>query len=278
MNKTLERIYAATLELFKQDERVLGAWEYGSIGKGTHDELSDVDPVFLVRDEAFDQFDRDLPKIFAGLGCEIVTWWPEGFNNDTAKNYAIFIKADELLQYDMTFAKLSSLKEGWGKTLLVGCGDVEILFDKEGIIADALNTLKPPQYLADSLVWDIQRYWIYIYIIVKYLRREDIFKILYTQQILFGIHMNVLRELYPPQSNWSWWPWTAKHILNEQHQAAILLYFAGDDVDRVIRLLCQEMDLFSQDGRAACEKHHLVYPDNLEQEVRAHFTRFIPNN
>ena len=61
MRGSLERIYEKTIERYRNDPAVVGAWEYGSLGKGTGDEYSDVDPVFMVEDSELDRVDAEPP-------------------------------------------------------------------------------------------------------------------------------------------------------------------------------------------------------------------------
>ena len=278
MNQVLQDIYQSLIEQFKADERVLAGWEYGSLGKGTSDQFSDVDPVFVIRDEDFAAFDRQLPELFTRFGFPIRLWWPEGFNNDEARNYAIFIQADDLLQYDMTIARASSLKEGgWGKVFLVDCGKIEVFFDKTGLVARSLAELHAPGYSTDRLVWQIERYWVYAFIMTKYLNRRDLYKAIYCQQTLMSNHLDVLRALYPPDTNWSWWPWTVKHILSAEQQHSITLYFSARDLGEITGILKEELDAFSAHARQACERQGKVYPEMLEQDVRAHLGKHVWN-
>ncbi len=53
MNKTLEQIFARSVELLKEDSRCLGGWHFGSVSRHMEDEFSDVDPVFLIGDAIF---------------------------------------------------------------------------------------------------------------------------------------------------------------------------------------------------------------------------------
>ncbi|MCL5994743.1 MAG: nucleotidyltransferase domain-containing protein [Chloroflexi bacterium] len=202
MNAHLKDIYEKTIDIYRDDPRVIGAWEFGSLGKGTGDEYSDVDPVFVVRDEAFDQVDSELRTLFEGFSSKIALWWPEGFNSADIKNYAILFSAagqpaGDLLQYDMTIAKESSVTSGFGKVLLTRSGNIEVLFDKTGLLESVRKTNPPEPYSPEKLVWDIERYWVYVYIHTKYLKRADTFKLLYAQNTLFQNHLDILRALYP---------------------------------------------------------------------------------
>jgi predicted nucleotidyltransferase len=77
MHPTLKAIYDSTVEQFRQDPRIVAAWEFGSIGKGTADEFSDVDPVFVVKDEFFDEVDEERRPLLEEIGFRIALWWPD---------------------------------------------------------------------------------------------------------------------------------------------------------------------------------------------------------
>lgn len=269
MNQHLAAIYDKTIELYRADARILGAWEFGSLGKGTGDEYSDVDPVFIVRDEAFDQLDAELRPLFESFGVRIVSWWPEGFNDGGIKNYAIlFEAAGDLLQYDMTIASVSSVREGFGKVLLTRSGNVQVLFDKEGLIREVQQAAPPDDYSPAKLVWDIERYWIYVYIHIKYLKRGDLFKLLYAQDTLFHNHLDVLRALHP-QGYWGWWPWSAKNLLSKDEQEHLLVYFNPPGREMIAGALLREIDLFAHDAREACRVWKRDYPATIESDIRA---------
>jgi predicted nucleotidyltransferase len=268
MNQRLAAIYEKTIERYQADARILGAWEFGSLGKGTGDEYSDVDPVFIVRDDAFDQLDAELRPLFESFGVRIALWWPEGFNDSGIKNYAIlFDAAGELLQYDMTIASASSVRDGFGKVLLTRSGNVQVLFDKEGLIRDVQRANPPDDYSPAKLVWDIERYWIYVYIHIKYLKRGDLFKLLYAQETLFHNHLDVLHALHP-SGYWGWWPWYVKNALSKDEQAHLLVYFNPPDREVLAAALRKEIDLFARDAREACRAWKLDYPAAVESDVR----------
>jgi hypothetical protein len=203
-------------------------------------------------------------------------FWPEGFNSSDIANYAVLFEAagrpGELLQYDMTVASLHSLRSGFGGKLLTRCGRVEILFDKEGILKEVAEATPPDRYSPARLRWDIERYWVYVYIHVKYLKRGDPFKILYAQQTLREIHLGVLRALYP-DAYWGWWAWSATNVLSDVEKAHILRYFGP--ADAVAEALMREIREFGEDARSACSAWGVEYPEAVESDVSAYLRREI---
>lgn len=270
MHPRLREVFNQTVELFADDPRVLAAWIAGSAKAKSEDVYSDVDPVFIIRDEDFDEFDRQMRSTFESIAPDVVLWWPERGNNDQMKNYAILFKAPMLLQYDMNIMKESVFSPGW----LIGRTSDQILFDKTGILANALTNVPKPSYSPDKLLYTIELFWVYGYIIPKYLRRGQTFKVMYTQQEVFlPCHMEVLHALHPDVI-WDWWPINAHKLFPPEKQAQLHRYFAASDCALVKASLIEEIDAFASDARAACEKWGLEYPDRLEAEVR----RFIADS
>ena len=276
MRPSLEAIYQWTIETFRSDPRIVAAWEYGSSGKGTEDEHSDVDPVFVVDDEHYASVHDELRPMFEKLSSRIVMFWPEGFNSADIANYAIIFEPrdhpGELLQYDMTVASASSVRSGFGKALLTRCGGVQVLFDKKGLLRDVQNAAPAERYAPAKLLWDIERYWVYVYIHVKYLKRGDTFKLLYAQQTLREIHLGVLRALHP-DAYWGWWAWSAKNVLTPAEQEHILRYFGPGEATAVASALAREIDELGADARKACAAWGLAYPDAVEREITGYLRR-----
>ena len=65
MNPALKHVYEETLTLFQEDPRVLAGFMGGSVGTPREDDYSDVDPAFLIAEDAFDVFDADLASLFS---------------------------------------------------------------------------------------------------------------------------------------------------------------------------------------------------------------------
>jgi predicted nucleotidyltransferase len=274
MHQQLRELFDRSVEVFQADPRVLGGLNFGSVGKKREDELSDVDPVFIVRDEDFEGLDADLPEIFRGFGLPILLWWPESCNSDDFRNYAIFLQGRELLQYDINIMKASLLDQDTGRWTLAQCEPQHILFDKAGLLSDAFNNRMQHEYCPSSLLWNVERYWIYVFIHVKYLRRSDTLKLAYAQDMLFQSHLEVMRALYPGVF-WSWWPDVVQR-LRPEHKEALSLYLGAADADSVGRVLPLQIDCFARDARLACARYELTYPDGFEDAVRSHLSRYAP--
>lgn len=270
MNRHMRALFEATIQEFQADPRILGAWMYGSVGADSEDEHSDVDFVFLVKDEAFDAVDAELRPMFDRLCEKIVFWWPEGLNSMGLgiKNYAIlFGNGGGLLQYDMTIMKESSLESPYARGFLAGVMPEQILFDHTGAIRAAVDAFVPDKVSPEHLVWMIGRFWVYAYIHIKYLLRGDVLKLRYAQQMLFESHAVALQALNPHWS-WSWWPLGAKRAASPESRRALLDYFGAADRDGIQAALVRELDAFSRDAKAACAAVGAEYCESVEAAVR----------
>ena len=87
----LESIFKDFLKEMKEQEDILGAWNFGSATHGLEDEYSDADVIFLVKGNAFEQMNRKLPELINNVCDETVLCWPEVFNNDWMISCAVFI-------------------------------------------------------------------------------------------------------------------------------------------------------------------------------------------
>jgi hypothetical protein len=199
-------------------------------------------------------------------------WWPERWvwrpganeNVNIPRNYAIFFEVDgKLLQYDINI--MVAPQRGRIKV-----SEGQFIFDK----SDALEISPkspPPESDERKLCWTIQMYWIYVYIHVKYLKRRDLFKLLYAQQELFHEHLGVLQYLGPDTTQ-GWWPLIANKV-DETKRENLLKYFGQVDVDSIARVLQCQITLFSDDARQACARWQIEYPEDFEAYVVEHLKK-----
>jgi predicted nucleotidyltransferase len=115
---------------FRGDERCLGMYLLGSIGKGTEDELSDVDVAVVVRDEAYPAVTAELRPVCERLAGPIAAWLPEGESPGFC-NYAFLFEAgSDVLLCDAEIISERVFRE---RRLRPD----RILFDPTGLLQDA---------------------------------------------------------------------------------------------------------------------------------------------
>ena len=266
MNPYIQRVFDKTVQLFKNNPMVIAAYHSGSIGTDREDEFSDVDPVFVIKRESFMEFDKQLPVLFEDAIGKPILWWPERWiwrpgaaeNIDIHRNYAIFFELDgKLLQYDMNF--VAAPQQGRIKV-----SKNQFIFDKVDVL-EIIPVKVPVNLDKRKLRWTIEMYWIYVYIHAKYIKRRDLFRLLYAQQELFHEHLIILQYLdsNPTQG---WWPLVANGV-DQAKQAHLVQYFNTPDVDVITEKLQDQVHLFSRDARQACSRWQVDYPDEFESYI-----------
>ncbi len=260
MNEHLRPVYERTLDLLRADSRLLAGFMTGSVGTPREDGYSDVDPLFLVKAECFDEVDRDLPSVFSQVGVEPFLWWPERINSDTLRNYAVLFEvAGKPVQYDITIAAAPP-----GQTWTIR--PEQLLFDKADILRLAPPTEQPP-HTPERLRWHVEIYWIYAYVHAKYLRRGDPFRLAAAQTELRQAHLSILHALHPEVAR-DWWPILASRFEEPEERQALLAYFGPPHAAVVAASLPGQMDRFSRHARAACAKWDIEYPRVAEDGIR----------
>ncbi len=268
MHPLLKNVLDESVAFFQNDDRVLAACLHGSCGTSNEDELSDVDPVFYIRPEAFDAFDRDIKPVFHTLCGDIVLWWPERCNCDTLKNYAILFSAGgRLLHYDMEIR--TPPVEGKFRVR-----PSQVLFDKTGLFEIVEEPATGQAYTPERLAWHVEMYWIYVFIHGKYLIRGEPFRLRAVQRELFDNHLEILRALRGNVRQ-EWWPDVARRATNETTRDKLLTYFGQTDAKGIAAVLPSQIDAFATDARAACRKWAKPYPDRLETEIRAYLQKAL---
>ena len=255
--QSLERLQ----EHFRTDERCLGMYLWGSLGRGNADRYSDVDVALVVRDEEYAAVTEELRDVCEHLCGEILVWLPEG-EREGFCNYAfLFSAGDRLLLYDF---QILADRVFTGEQRRPG----RILLDRAGALQEAMGEHGARAFAPDRLGWLIDNYWVYMYLNGKYSQRADIYKLLYVQGVLFQTHMNVLNALHP-ETVWTWWAGDVK-ALSPERRRELLVYFGAASSEAIASAISAEIPLFSRDAREACEKWGLPYPTELEAGVRAH--------
>ena len=272
MNPILKDAFDKTVSIFENDPRVIAAYHSGSVGTDREDEFSDVDPVFLIKSEEFITFDKELPLLFEQAVTKPILWWPERWiwafessgNINIPRNYAIFFKVnEELIQYDINI--MIAPQKG-----RIKISKEQFIFDKVDAL-EIISEYSSPVLDSRKLTWNIEMYWIYVYIHTKYIKRRDIFKLLYAQQELFHEHIEVLRFLEPNTDEY-WWPLIVKKF-GESKRENLLRYYGQADLDSIVKALQDQVLLFSSDARQACAKWQIKYPEEFEALVIKHLKK-----
>ncbi len=264
---TIERLVAR----FSVESWCVGMYLSGSGGSGTDDEWSDVDLDLVVEDGAYAEVAAGLRAICEAECGAIRVWLPEGERPGQYCNYAFLFEANgEQFLYDFILLSRSFLQSPAQEQRRPG----KVLLDREGLLARLKETRAPRPYHPDAverphqLAYAIDAYWTYAYLNGKYWRRQDLYKLLYVQQVLFATHLRVLRASNP-EGEWGWWPRDITR-LPPVTQQALLRYFCPPDAEVIRTALGSELTQFGADARAACERWDRPYPEDVERYVRLH--------
>ena len=251
-------------EYYAQDERCLGMYLSGSIGAGTTDEWSDVDADAVFRDEDYPTIKAEIRAVCEAQCGPLLVWLPEGESEDNV-NYAFLFEAGGRSHlFDFAACRERFIRNApWLRPQ-------RILFDRTGLLAKAMQRTPVPCFNPADLLHQINIYYVYAYLSGKYFRRGDVYKMMYVQQVIFQAHLRVLNAFYP-QAEWNWWARDI-HALSPEQQTELLVYFGSNQCQTIAGALQNEMNLFSRDAQAACERYALRYPVELERGVREHFT------
>jgi hypothetical protein len=217
----------------------------------------------LFRDEDYAAVKAECRAVCEQLCGPILVWLPEG-EGDHGVNYAFLYEADGRTHlYDFTICDVTFLKQStWLRPQ-------HILFDKTGLLAEASKREPILTFKPEGLLHQINVYWVYAYLSGKYYKRDDVYKLIYVQQVIFQTHLRVLNAFYP-DAQWNWWARDI-NVLPAEKRAEMLVYFSAYACDTLAHALETEIDMFSRDAQAACAKYGLRYPAELERGVREHF-------
>jgi len=251
-------------EHFRPDPRCLGMYLLGSIGRGTTDAYSDVDVALVTRDEHYAAVQAELRPLCEGICGPIVVWLPEG-ESEGFCNYAVLATAPDnrVLLYDFEIATETAFHR-------LALRPDRILFDHTGLLAAAGDRAHAAPLPGGGLSRAVDTFWVYAYLNGKYLRRGDLYKMLSVQNVLFQMHLQVLRTLHPG-TEWLWWAEDV-HRLGPEKERALLVYFGAASVEAIRAALPLELTMFAADATTACSELDVEYPCLLENAVRGHLS------
>ncbi|WP_079422118.1 aminoglycoside 6-adenylyltransferase [Clostridium oryzae] len=275
MHKDLEVVFNKVVRILKEDLRCKGGWHYGSISRGMEDIYSDYDPVFLVADKDFEEFSKDIPNILSEASDELLIFWGEDFNDNHFKNYCSVIRQGENLHQFDFFVVNSDYPEEWMcRQHLKGCTRKNIIFDTTGEVGKLLDRgLRTDDYIPD-LVRTMDTYWFHTEMLIKYFKRNDIFKLLKNIDIIFHAHLDLLLSQYDTL-DWGSWESKVKHCVPEEKQKHLLSYFTQAQLDTLETAIRKNMLVFKQDAEDACKSKGIIYPDRIAEQVISYFNRMM---
>ncbi|WP_410768874.1 aminoglycoside 6-adenylyltransferase [Fontibacillus sp. BL9] len=273
MHKDLEAVFQRVVELLKEDERCKGGWHYGSITRGAEDIYSDYDPVFLVGDRDFEDFAADVPKVLAKASDELLIFWGEDFNDAHFKNYCSVIRlGNQLHQFDFFMINYDHPEAWMCRQHCKGCTRDHIIFDRIGEVAAFLEQgYRTDNYIPDP-IRAMDTYWIHTEMLIKYFKRQDLFKLIKNVDVLFHSHVNLLLSQYDTL-DWGSWESKVKHCVPEEKQRHLKSYFPRAGFGDLEAAVKESITLFRKDAAEVCKLKGIHYPESIPEQVIAYFNK-----
>ena len=276
MNKNLRVVFQRSLEIIKKDSRCLGGWHFGSISRGLEDDLSDVDPVFLIEDKYFDDFAEGIPNIFEQICDKVILIWPEDFNSHMLKNFGILLmEENNIFQYDIFLINYAYRTEHFCQIHYTGCNNDDILFDKNGVVKELFENQEEQSIPSRNILQLIDKYWFHCNMLVKYYRRNDIFKLQSNIQHIFHTHTQLLLSKYQ-RTTWGGWESLIKYNIPQNKQKNLAQYFCSADLAEIRATIYRVVDSFSRDAKELCRENGIEYPEEIEALILSEFKKYVP--
>lgn len=267
MNPKLISAFKSFVDIMKKDEHCIGGWHFGSVARGLTDEFSDVDPVFVIDGNHFDEFDSKLREKFEQICDKVIVFWGESFNNDVIKNYGVDIKiGDEILQFDIFLLNSFKQDDWWFQQHYKSTKESDIIFDKDGRILQLIKNAPKGGYIPYyDIMYANLTYWHHANMIIKYFKRKDYFKLVKNTDILMQSHIKLLLSLYD-KTTWGDWDSKLKYIPKDKQQH-LMLYYASNDFSVMYDNIKQSIIMFSNDAKEIFATKSLEYPIDIEKSI-----------
>lgn len=167
-----------SIEILKDDSRILGVAAGGSYISGEMDEFSDIDLVIAVVDSDFEAVMKDRFKIIEKLGRVLSAFTGEHVGEP---RLVICLYGPPLLHVDFKFVSI--------KDIHVRVEDPVILWERDNAITDGLR-LGEAKFPLPSLQWIEDRFWVWVHYGATKIGRNEIFEaiesISFMRQVVIG--------------------------------------------------------------------------------------------
>lgn len=271
MNKELRDIFNKSIDIISGDNRCLGAWHLDLVSRNLQDEFSDINAVFLINEKDFENFAKDVHKIFNTICDNVIFIYPKEFNSDILKNYGILMqKNSNILQYDLIIINYSKVSNDFCKLYYEDCTEENIIFDKNDIVKTLINNNTKVIRNKEDITNLIYQYMYYLNMTIKYYLSNDYFRILTTKKVLYNTHADLLLSINQ-KSTWLGIDDLIKNNLSKENKENLLEYFTCSNMENIKESLRKVMDLFFKDAREICYIKEFKYPFDAEIMIRKNF-------
>ena len=275
MHKDLVSAFDKMVQILKQDSRCKGGWHFGSFGRGQTDDYSDYDVVFLVADKDFESFADDVPTLMTEISDELLLCWAEDFNNDYFKNFCnAFRIGSDIHQLDFFISNHDYQDDYMCRFHRKGCTRENIIFDRTGETAALLDKDCDIGNHYPDTVRCIDTYWFHAFMLIKYFKRSDIFKIIKNIDILFHAHVDLLLSRYD-RLDWSGWESKVKHCVPIEKQEHLKVYFTIADTASLENAFKSGIALFKDDADEICRYKNITYSESAVQKISSYIEKML---
>jgi len=153
------------------------------------------------------------------------------------------------------FERMHAEKHHFNRT-----GEVGILLDK-GLRVE--QGIPDPTRCMDT-------YWFHLEMLIKYFKRNDVFKLIKNIDFLFHSHVDLLLSQYDTL-NYGAWETKVKKCVPAQKQAHLLAYYTQADTESLKKQMILCMRYFAKDAQEICALKNLSYPPNIADKVMSYF-------
>lgn len=258
--------------LLKQDERVAACWLWGSFGRESADEVSDLDMGVAVKDDHYEEFIKDANKILLRAGDCLFTWSV----NSLKKCMHVKGFFSDCNYLDLLISPTSHVRLGNDP---ISIEEVRILFDKEGILSSVTNKScgdeKQSHSLAEQVVLAFRLFWLYSVAGLRYWKRGKLWHSLGFVTAMRGILAKLLWiESHPClPSDLPLTEWRVRADLCPQVESELESTIVGDP--EIVASMRRLIDLCIVHGKSIAAQVGCEYPDRLQDAVVNFFQRVI---
>jgi predicted nucleotidyltransferase len=255
--------------LLKQDNRVAACWLWGSFGRKSADEVSDVDIGVAVKDDHYEEFIKDANKIISRAGDCLFTWSVNSLKCMHVKGF--FSDCNYL---DLLISPTSHVRLGNDP---ISIEEVHILFDKEGILSSVTNKScgdeKQSHSFAEQVELAVRLFWLYSVAALRYWKRGNLWHSLGFVTAMRGILAKLMWiESHPCLlSDLPLVEWRVRADLSPPLESELESTIVGDP--KIVESIQRLIDLFINHSKSIAAQVGCEYPDRLQDAVVNFFQR-----
>lgn len=264
------------ISIMKSQNGVLGSWYFGSISHEMSDEYSDIDIVFLIDNNVFEDISRNLTKIIAPAIDKVILCWGECFNNEKIKNYDLLLMSNEqIFQYDIFFLNKEYIDDFMCKLHYSNLRDKNVVFDLHGEVKKLVENSPSGSLWSEDVDRLIETYWLHIQMSVKYFLRKDFFKLEAVLRILMDTHISLLLT---GLDKIKWGGSASKlHFIDEEKQKHLMRYGCTENFRYVRDNLLQSILWFEEDVEEVGSPENRQHSYEIEKFIKPYWIKNTEN-